>query len=83
VNAFLAAATVLLLGLLPCGFVAARSRPIDGLVALELGGTVTTLVLLLLAEGFHRSIYFSAALTLAVLSFVGGLAFARFLERLR
>ena len=82
-NAYLVAATVLLLGLLPCGLVAIRSRPLDGLVALQLGGTLTTLVLLLLAEGYRRSAYFTVALTLAAMSFVGGLALARFLDRLR
>jgi len=82
VNAYLVAATVLLVALAPCGLVAARSRPLDGLVALELGSALATLVLLLLAEGFHRSVYFSASLTLAVLSFTGGLVYARFLDRL-
>lgn len=82
-NAYLVAATVLLVGLAPCGLLAARSRPLDGLVALELGSSLTTLVLLLLAEGFHRSVYFNVSLALAVLSFTGGLVYARFLDRLR
>ena len=81
-NAYLVAATVLLGGLVPCGVVGVRGRPIDGLVALELAGALTTLALLLLAEGFDRSAYFSVALTLALLSLVGGLVFARFVDRL-
>jgi multisubunit Na+/H+ antiporter MnhF subunit len=40
---------------------------------------VLTIVLLLLAEGFHRSSYFTLPLVLAGLSFVGTLAFIRFL----
>ena len=42
-NAYLIAATVLLLGLVPCGIVALRGRAIDGVVALQAGQTVTTL----------------------------------------
>ena len=37
------------------------------------------LVLLLLAEGFHRSSYFELPVVLAALSFVGTLVFIRFL----
>ena len=78
-NLWLTAATVLLAGLLLCGFVLLRGRPLEALVALELGSTVVTIVLLLLAEGFHRSSYFTLPLVLAGLSFVGTLAFMRFL----
>jgi len=39
------------------------------------------LVLLVLAQAYDRSIYFDLALALALLSFAGGLVFARFLER--
>jgi multisubunit Na+/H+ antiporter MnhF subunit len=79
VNVWLIAATVLLAGLLPCGWVLVRGRLTETLVALELGSTVVTLVLLLLAEGFHRSSYFELPLVLAALSFVGTLVFIRFL----
>jgi multicomponent Na+:H+ antiporter subunit F len=80
-NVWLIAATVLLLGLIPCGVVCLTAPVMDRLVALQLAGVVSTLVLLLLAEGFQRSSYIDLALTLAVLSFTGGLTFARFLER--
>jgi len=81
VNAFLIAATILLgLMVLP-GYVLLRARPIDAVVAVELCGTLTTLVLLCLAEGFHRSIYFSLALVTAAVTWVGGLVFARFFGR--
>ena len=78
-NLWLTGATVLLVGVLPCGFVLLRGRPLEALVALQLGSTVMTVVLLLLAEGFHRSSYFTLPLVLAGLSFVGTLAFVRFL----
>lgn len=78
-NLWLIGATVLLVGVLPCGFVLLRGRPLEALVALELGSTVVTIVLLLLAEGYDRSSYFTLPLVLAGLSFVGTLAFIRFL----
>jgi multisubunit Na+/H+ antiporter MnhF subunit len=81
VNAFLVAATVLLVGLIPLGAVAVVRRPIDGVVALEVAGALMVLVLLCLAEGFHRSSYFVVAVVAALMSWIGGLVFARFLGR--
>jgi multicomponent Na+:H+ antiporter subunit F len=81
VNAFEVAATALLLGFVPLGIVAVRSRPIDGLVALEAAGVLTMLVLLCFAEGFHRSFEYGVAVIAAVLSWASGLLFARFLGR--
>ena len=78
-NVWLVAATVLLGGLLPCGWVLLRGGILDALVALELASTLATVVLLLLAEGFHRSSYFNLPILLAGLSFVGSLVFVRFL----
>lgn len=58
-----------------------RHRPLDGLVALEVAGTVAVLVLLCLAEGFHRSFEYGVAVVAAVLSWLSGMTFARFLGR--
>lgn len=77
-NVWLVAATVLLGGLVPCGWVLLRGRLTDALVALELASTLVTVVLVLLAEGFHRSSYFTVPLVLAALGFVGALVFVRF-----
>jgi multisubunit Na+/H+ antiporter MnhF subunit len=79
VNVWLAAATVLLATLAPLGWVLLRERVLDGLVALALASTLVTVVLLLLAEGFHRSSYFTLPLVLAGIGFVGTLVFVRFL----
>ena len=82
-NVWLIAATVLLAGLIPCGWVILRAQLVDALVALELGSTLVTVVLVLLAEGFGRSSYFTVPVVLAALSFVGTLVFLRFVgERL-
>ena len=80
-NAWLAAATALLAGIVPCGALAVRGSRLDALVALELATTLTTLALVLLAEGYGRSSYYSVALALAGLGFVGNLVFVRFMER--
>lgn len=80
-NVWLIGATVLMSGLGPCLWVALRDTPEDGLVALQIGTSAATLVLVLLAEGFHRSSYFALPLVLSVLSFVGALVYARFLGK--
>jgi multicomponent Na+:H+ antiporter subunit F len=78
---WLIAGTILLAGVFPLLWVCLRRSVLEALVALELAGTITTLVLLVIAEGTHRQPFFDLALVSALLSFGGGLAFARFLER--
>jgi multisubunit Na+/H+ antiporter MnhF subunit len=78
VSVFLIAGSVLLALILIPWVVCVRARLIDAVVALQLCGTLTTLVLLCLAEGFHRSIYFSLALVTAAATWLGALIFARF-----
>lgn len=80
-NEWLLAAVVLAVLLAPLAVVCARLEPMEGVVALELAGMIAPLVLLLMAEGFHRQPFADLALVLAFLSFAGSLAYARFLER--
>jgi multicomponent Na+:H+ antiporter subunit F len=80
-TAYFAAAVVLVGALAPLLVYSIRADPADGLVALNLGGTIATLVLLLLAEATERQPFFDLAVVSALLSFAGGLAYARFLER--
>lgn len=80
-NVWLWGATALLVGLVPCGWIAMRETRMDALAALELAGTITTLTLVLLAEGFHRASYYTVPIALAFLSFVGALLITRFLGR--
>ncbi|HKR99976.1 MAG TPA: monovalent cation/H+ antiporter complex subunit F [Candidatus Dormibacteraeota bacterium] len=75
------AATALVVALGPCLALCMVGKPLDGLVALELAGVLTTVALLLLAEGFHRQSFADLALVFMVLNFGGGLAFARMMER--
>lgn len=80
-NAFEVAGTVLLAAFAPLLWCVYTRRAIDGLIALELAGTLTVLVLLCFAQGFHRSFEFDVAIVAAVLVWAGGLVFARFLGR--
>jgi multicomponent Na+:H+ antiporter subunit F len=80
-NEWLLAAVVLLAALVPCGFVTVVRSPIDGLVALELAGVIDTTVLILLSEGFQRQPFIDLAMVAALLSFIGAIVFARFMER--
>jgi multicomponent Na+:H+ antiporter subunit F len=80
-NVWLWAASALLLALIPCGVTCFRSLPADRLVGLEMAGVIIVLDMILLTEGFHRLPLYDVPLTLALLSFGGGMVFARFLER--
>lgn len=80
-NYWLWSALALLLALPPCLYVCAVKPVSDRLVALEFASAIVTLELVLLAEGFHRPSFYDLPLTLALLSFGGGMVFARFLQR--
>ena len=81
-NAFETAALALIAGFVPLGWVCLRERELDGVVAFELAGVVTTLVLICLAEGYHRSIYLGVAVVCAAVTWISGFVFARFFGRL-
>jgi multisubunit Na+/H+ antiporter MnhF subunit len=81
VNPWLVAATVLLTALVLPLWVLVRAPIMDALVALEAAGVITTTVLLLLAEGFHRTALFDPAVVLAVMTAIGALVYVRLLER--
>lgn len=80
-NYWLWSALALLIALVPCLYVCAFQAIENRLVALEFASSIITLELVLLAEGFHRPSFFDLPLTLAFLSFGGGMVFARFLQR--
>jgi multisubunit Na+/H+ antiporter MnhF subunit len=81
VNAWLIATTVVLTGVLPCLWVAMRGTIVSALAALELASTITTLALVMIAQGLRRDPFMDLALVSAILSFAGALTFVRFLER--
>jgi len=80
-NAWLLAATALVLALIPCGIVCFKGAPMDRMVGLEMAGILTSLILLLLAQGINNPNFYDLGLTMSLLVFGGGLVFVRFLER--
>ncbi len=79
---WLAADIALLLGLIPCGVLIARSADAaDWTIALQLSGVIVTLALLLLAQAMSRPSFYDLAVTLALLSFPAGMMLAHFIQR--
>jgi multicomponent Na+:H+ antiporter subunit F len=81
VNAFLWTGTALVALELPLFVFTARARRLDALVALQAAGSIFTLALVLLAQGFHRTSYTVLGLVAAVLTFAGSMVFVRFFEQ--
>jgi multisubunit Na+/H+ antiporter MnhF subunit len=81
VNAFLWAGTALVALELPLVAFAMRAPRLDALVAVEAAGSIWTLALVLLAQGFHRTAYTVLGLAAAILYFAGTLVFVRFFEK--
>lgn len=73
-------AAILAAALLPCLGVCALARVADGLVAMEIAGTLVVTILMVLAEGLQRQPFIDLALTLAILTILATLAIARLLE---
>jgi multisubunit Na+/H+ antiporter MnhF subunit len=78
VNIWFIGATVLLVALVPVGYVLLRGDLVAALVAMQLAGSVVTVVLLLVSEGFKRNSYYTLPLVLAFTNFVGVMIFVRF-----
>jgi multisubunit Na+/H+ antiporter MnhF subunit len=74
-----AGAMVALLGVASIATV--RRSTLDRLVGLQLVGVIAPLVLIVVAIGSAQPILLEVGLALVLLTFAGGLAFARFLER--
>ena len=80
-NEWLIAAFVLMFGLIPCGILSFTRNAMNRLVGLQGAVGLLVIIMMLLAEGYHRAFLFDLALMLALLSFGGGMVFVRFLER--
>ncbi len=78
---FLMAAAGLLAAMVPCFWITARGDALQRLVGLEAASNMATVIFLLVAVSFNQGSFADLALTLALLSYGGGLVFARFLER--
>jgi multisubunit Na+/H+ antiporter MnhF subunit len=80
-NEWVLAAVVLIAATIPCLGVCVLAGAAHALAAFEVASTLATSVLMLLSEGFHRQPFVDLAVVLALLSIVGGLAFARLMEQ--
>jgi multisubunit Na+/H+ antiporter MnhF subunit len=80
-NLWLAAGAAVSATLIPCAFMSLRGTPERRLVGVEMTSVVTTIAMVLFSVGFGRSILIDLPLALAIMSFGGGLVFARFLEK--
>ena len=78
-NVWHVGATILLVAVFPCTWVVLRRSIVEALVAIEFIATLMTVVLLLIAEGYHRNAYFTLPLVLAFTNLAGALIFIRFL----
>ncbi len=80
-NVWLAAAAAVSAALLPCAHMSLHGSPERRLVGLEMTSIVVILAMILFTIGFGRSPFIDLPLALAIMSFGGGLVFARFLEK--
>lgn len=83
ITAWSAAASFLLVGAAVCGIAAWRRDAFAALLALELAGTLVTMVLVCLTVGFQRSVYGDVPVMAALLNWIGSLVYVRFLDRSR
>lgn len=80
-NIWLLAAAGVSLSLIPCADMCLRGTPERRLVGFEMGSLIVTLALVLFTIGFGRMPFMDLPLALALMSFGGGLVFARFLGK--
>ena len=80
-NIFIVAGLAVSAALLPCAHMSLRGSPERRLVGLEMTSTIVIFAMALLTLGFGRAPFIDLPLALAIMSFGGGLVFARFLEK--
>ncbi|HET7624099.1 MAG TPA: monovalent cation/H+ antiporter complex subunit F [Verrucomicrobiae bacterium] len=81
-NIWWIATIALLLELAVCGVVILKSPGLSHcLVALQMAGLITVLVLLAISQAINRPSFFDLALALALLAFPSGFMFSHFIER--
>lgn len=80
-NAWLWSAAGVLVALAVCLLACFRGGTGDRIASVGMAGLLTTVTLLLVAEGFGRPSFFDLPLTLAVLGFGSGMVYVRFAQR--
>jgi multisubunit Na+/H+ antiporter MnhF subunit len=81
VNFWLITGVVVAATLVPCADMCLRGSAERRLVGLEMTSLIITIALVLFTIGFGRIPFIDLPLALAIMSFGGGLVFARFLEK--
>ena len=80
-NPWLVAGAAVSASVVPCADMCLRGSAERRLVGLEMASLLITIAMVLFAIGFGRSIFVDLPLALAIMSFGGGLVFAKFLEK--
>ncbi|HET9094580.1 MAG TPA: monovalent cation/H+ antiporter complex subunit F [Solirubrobacteraceae bacterium] len=79
-SVWMLSAVVLVVAWLPCLGVCLLATEWDALVAVELGSTLLTTVLMLLSIAYQRQPFIDLSLAFLLVSVVGSVAFARTME---
>ena len=80
-NVWLIASVAVSVTLVPCADMSLRGDPGRRLVGLEMTSIIVIVLLVLLTLSFGRLPFIDLPLALAIMSFGGGLVFARFLGK--
>lgn len=75
------AAEVMIFSLVPLAWLALRGDPRQRLASFFMTGVVITLLMMVLTMAFNRMPMMDVAITLALMSFGGGIVFVRFFAR--
>jgi multicomponent Na+:H+ antiporter subunit F len=81
VNLWLIAGAAVSTALLPCADMCLRGSPERRLVGMEMASMLVIMAMVLFTVGFGRVPFIDLPLALAIMSFGGGLVFARFLGK--
>lgn len=80
-NLWLIAGAAVSSALLPCADMCLRGSPERRLVGMEMASVLVIMAMVLFTVGFGRVPFIDLPLALAIMSFGGGLVFARFLGK--
>lgn len=80
-NVWLLASDITIFSLVPLAWMAMRGDARNRLVAFYMAGVVVTLLMMLLTMAFNRMPMMDLAITMALMSFGGGIVFAHFFMR--
>jgi multicomponent Na+:H+ antiporter subunit F len=81
VNPWVLAAAAVSCALIPCADLCLRGSPERRLVGLQMASILVVIAMVLFTVGFGRSAFIDLPVALSIMSFGGGLVFARFLEK--